>query len=337
MSIVRKLISVVVISILSAGWLSPLAAASDGEQQLPIKEDWIFSMRGALNARFAPDRLIVSTDNLALSVLADYKFTPLSANYITVDLVNRNPGQKGWNVVATTRRISFGAQKKLMVRGDAHLFSFEEAIPFRFTPSFRHEDHWLVLTVNLTPKAKTSGGTVHAHTKRLVAPTVMYPPLTETKPTPRVQPSQEHAISKDKKVTFVSRSAQGWSVTSTAQGTLYTKGPFLVVRLDTHSLRVDKKYVPTTTKVSGFEVSLTQTDSDGTWRIIRSSAVAPYNATVYRDDVRKVNPTEFIIPIEGIPLRDIKNYGLVLTTLVGDRGGRTYSHSPNTIGTIPID
>jgi hypothetical protein len=335
MSIIRKLIRVAVISFLSAGWLSPLAAAFDGEQQLPIKEDWIFSMRGDLNARFAPDRLIVSSKNLKLTVLDSYQYAPLTPNHITIDLVTRTPGQKGWTVLSSTRRLEFGPLRKTMTRGDAHLFSFEEAIPFRFPTNFRYGDHWLVLTVSITDKG--SSGTVHAHTKKLIPPAVIFPPLADAEPSPTAPPMREEAVSKSKKVTFVSRSAQGWSVTSTAEGTLYTKGPFLVVRLDTHSLRVDKKYVPTTTKVSGFEVSLTQTDSDGTWRIIRSSAIAPYNATVYRDDVRKVNPTEFIIPIEGIPLRDIKNYGLVLTTLVGDRGGRTYSHSPNTIGTIPID
>ena len=147
----------------------------------------------------------------------------------------------------------------------------------------------------------------------------------------------QSSASAEKLVMFVTKPNVKWGVTSTAKGRIWTDGPFLRIALDEHTARVDPKFIKKATTLVGFKVELTTTEANGVWRTVRSSDRVDLNTTVFRDDVRKIPPSEFRIPIEGIPLNTLAEYGLVLTTLVGDNDGRTYSHSPNRIGKLRVD
>ena len=179
MNFVKPLLFIIGFIAVMAGIQPPPAIASVGEQRLQIDEDWIFQMRGDLSVQFAPDRVIVASKNLKLTVLENYPYGPIKPNYITIDLVNKNQSQKGWNVLSTTRQLGFGPPHKTMNRGDAHLFSFTESIPFQLPPNFKYEEHWLVLTVHETNQR--GSGTVHAHTKPFARPTTSVAPVSPSR------------------------------------------------------------------------------------------------------------------------------------------------------------
>jgi hypothetical protein len=392
-------------------------------QTLRINEDWIFKIRATLQLEHVSDGLRVSSDDLRLSVLDSYKNAPVTVNYVTIDLVNRTPGQKGWNTVSTTKGIPVGSFNVRMNNGDSLGATFSELIPNIVSDSFDFQNHWLVLTVHIT--TARGRGTVHAHTpERLASPvnkvntgimlgngqhtdgdttptrfsydggaferlsgqalpiwvesktksdrkfqffekqrTVEWLTLFDASRSMtirlplagglsqfsmdggltwtslyKVTPFPEsYPVTAEKNVMFVTKPNVKWSVTSTAKGRIWTDGPFLRVALDEHTMRVDPRYVKTATKLVGVKVEITKTEDNGVWRTIRSSDLVELNTTLFRDDVRKIPPNDFRIPIEGIPLNELANHGLVLTTIVGDTGGRTYSHSPSRIGQLKIN
>jgi hypothetical protein len=331
----RILITITVLFCVMASLSSlPSQAANDQRQTLSINTDWNFKMRGSLQVEHTAEGLLVSTDDLRLSVLDSYKIVPITVRYLTVDLVNRSPGQKGWNKVGTTKNIPLGTFNVKMTHGDSLGAKFNELIPKPFSETFDYGNHWLVLTVHVT--TRNSNGTVHAHTpQRLTPPAYLKGGIAVASNPSNV--SKTTSVPAEKIVLFVTTPNVKWGVTSTAKGRIWTDGPFLRIALDEHTARVDPKFVKTATKLVGFKVELTTTEANGVWRTVRSSDRVDINTTVFRDDVRKIPPSEFRIPIEGIPLNTLAEYGLVLTTLVGDNDGRTYSHSPSRIGQLRID
>jgi hypothetical protein len=424
-SVKRRLLEALVLVVTTAVCLFSLPASgvTNQLQTLQINEDWIFKMRGSLKVEHTAEGISVSSDDLRLTVLDSYKHAPVTVNFITIDLVNRSPGQKGWNTVGETKGIPLGSFNARMNNGDSLGAKFTELIRKPFSEDFDFGSHWLVLTVHLT--TKNGRGTVHAHTpERLTPPASIrgagispiesaidnqaqvpsqflydggkferladqkLPIWVETKEksnqkfqffekerTPSslilfdasrsmtirlpisgglssysmdsgntwldlyrvTTPKKPTPPSAEKPVMFVTKPNVKWGVTSTAKGRIWTDGPFLRIALDEHTARVDPKFIKTATSLVGFKVELTTTDASGVWRTVRSSDLVELNTTLFRDDVRKIPASDYRIPVEGIPLNTLAEYGLVLTTLVGENGGRTYSHSPNRIGQLRIN